>query len=58
MDKMIEKTDSNEKKHEIEKSIRDRVPIQQTGAYSEATKKEVREAVKELNPDMSGLDRG
>ena len=38
--------------------IKDKVPVQQTGTYSEATKKEVRDAVKELNPDMSGLDRG
>lgn len=37
--------------------LKDKVPVQQTGTYSEATKKEVRDAVKELNPDMSGLDR-
>ena len=51
-----EKTSSEEqKKAEV---LKDKVPVQQTGTYSEATKKEVRDAVKELNPDMSGLDRG
>ena len=47
-----EKTSSEEQKKA------EKVPVQQTGTYSEATKKEVRDAVKELNPDMSGLDRG
>ena len=48
-----EKTSSEEQK-KAEKVLKDKVPVQQT----EATKKEVRDAVKELNPDMSGLDRG
>ena len=52
-----EKTSSEEQK-KAEKVLKDKVPVQQTGTYSEATKKEVRDAVKELNPDMSGLDRG
>ena len=45
-----EKTSSEEQK-KAEKVLKDKVPVQQTGTYSEATKKE-------LNPDMSGLDRG
>ena len=52
-----EKTSSEEQK-KAAKVLKDKVPVQQTGTYSEATKKEVRDAVKELNPDMSGLDRG
>ncbi len=52
-----EKTSSEEQK-KAEKVLKDKVPVQRTGTYSEATKKEVRDAVKELNPDMSGLDRG
>lgn len=32
------------------------VPIQQFGTYSKATKKVVREAVTDLNPDTSSLD--
>ena len=52
-----EKTSSEEQK-KAEKELKDKVPVQQTGTSSEATKKEVRDAVKELNPDMSGLDRG
>ena len=52
-----EKTSSEEQK-KAEKVLKDKVPVQQTGTYSEATKREVRDAVKELSPDMSGLDRG
>ena len=59
--RIINKTRSKGKKFReifFEKVLKDKVPVQQTGTYSEATKKEVRDAVKELNPDMSGLDRG
>lgn len=49
---------SAEAKKRAEEALKERVPIQQTGSHKEVTKKEVREAVKELNPDMSGLDRG
>lgn len=49
---------SAETKKKAEEALKERVPVQQSGNHKEATKKEVREAVKELNPDMSGLDRG
>lgn len=53
------KKESQDKKENLkEKTLKDRVPVQQSGFYSEVTKKEIREAVNELNPDMSGLDRG
>lgn len=31
-------------------------PIQQTAAYSSASKKSVKNAVEELNPDMSSME--
>ena len=31
------------------------IPVQQTGAYSKATSKKVKEAVKELNPDRNSM---
>ena len=52
-----EKTSSEEQK-KAEKVLKDKVPVQQTGTYREATKKEVHDAVKELNPERSDVDRG
>lgn len=31
-------------------------PVQQVGAHTEVTKKKVRQAVQELNPDVNSLD--
>lgn len=47
------------KKDEIclqKKSRTELVPVQQVGAHTEVTKKKVRQAVQELNPDMNSLD--
>lgn len=43
-----EKTSSEEQK-KAEKVLKDKIPVQQTGTYSEATKKEVRDSSKRLN---------
>lgn len=45
-------------KKKAEEALKERVPVQQSCSHKKATKQEVREAIKELNPDMSGLDRG
>lgn len=52
------KSISPEEKKKAEEKLKERVPVQRVGVHSEATKKEIRAAVQELNPDMSGLDRG
>lgn len=49
---------SAEDKKKAEEALKERVPVQQTDGQPEVTKKKVREAVKELNPDKDTLDRG
>lgn len=49
---------SAEEKRRAEEELKERVPVQQGNAQSEVTKKKVREAVRELNPDVNTLDRG
>lgn len=47
------------KKDEVclqKKSKSEILPIQQVGAHTEVTKKKVRDAVQELNPDTNSLD--
>lgn len=49
---------SAEEKKKAEETLKERVPVQQANPQPEVTKKSVREAVKELNPDKDTLDRG
>ena len=49
---------SAEAKKKAEEALKERVPVQQTASHKEATQENIQKAVRELNPDMSGLDRG
>lgn len=49
---------SAEEQKKAEEELKERVPVQQTDAQSEVTKKKVRAAVRELNPDEDTLERG
>ncbi len=56
MDTKKRKSSKKEKVQlEIESKKQEVLPGQQIAVYSEATKKEVREVVKELNPDRNSL---
>ena len=52
------KNPSNKKEEaqlKLERKKQEVLPGQQIAVYSEATKKDVREVVKELNPDINSL---
>lgn len=49
---------SADEKKKAEEALKERVPVQQVDTQPEVTKKKVREAVKELNPDKDTLERG
>ncbi len=55
MDTKKRKSSKEKVQLEIESKKQEALPGQQIAVYSEATKKEVREVVKELNPDRNSL---
>ncbi len=49
---------NKEEQHTLEENKEEYLPVQQVCPDAEVTKKEVRQAVRELNPDVNTLDRG